>query len=182
MKTTLLAAALAFTATALHAEDAKLQSIPLKDIDGKETSLKAFAGQVVLAVNVASRCGKTPQYAGLQALFEKYKEQGLVVVGFPCNDFGAQEPGSNAEVKEFCSTKYKVTFPMMDKLHVKGPEQHPLYKALTGEGAAFPGDIGWNFTKFLIGRDGVVIQRFAPGVTPGSPEIAAALAAALAVK
>ena len=182
MKTTLLAAALAFTATALHAEDAKLQSIPLKDIDGKETSLKAFAGKVVLAVNVASKCGKTPQYAGLQALFEKYKEQGLVVVGFPCNDFGAQEPGLNAEVKEFCSTKYKVTFPMMDKLHVKGPEQHALYKALTGEGAAFPGDVKWNFGKFLIARDGSVAARFEPGVEPDDAKVTKAIEDALAKK
>ena len=114
MKNTLLALALAFTVTASQAGDAKLQAIPLKDIDGKETSLKAFAGKAVLAVNVASRCGNTPQYTALQALFDKYKAQGLVVVGFPCNDFGAQEPGTNAEVKEFCTKKYSVTFPTME--------------------------------------------------------------------
>src|SRR5436309_8743493 len=134
-------AVLAVTVTlgsSLLAEDPKLQSIPIKDIDGKQTSLKAFAGKVVLAVNVASQCGNTPQYAGLQSLYEKWKDKGLVVVGFPCNDFGAQEPGSNEEIKAFCSSNYRVTFPMMDKLHVKGAEQHPLYKELTGPGAAFP--------------------------------------------
>src|SRR6266446_1472246 len=151
-----LAAGFTFTA-ALIADEPKLQSIPLKDIDGKETSLKAFAGKVVLAVNVASQCGNTPQYAGLQSLYEKLKDKGLVVVGFPCNDFGAQEPGSNQEIKEFCSTNYRVTFPMMDKLHVKGAGQHPLYKELTGPGAAFPGNVQWNFGKFLIGPDGKVL-------------------------
>ncbi len=180
MKNILLA--LALTATASHADDAKLSAIPLKDIDGKETSLKAFAGKVVLAVNVASRCGNTPQYAGLQALFEKYKAQGLVVVGFPCNDFGAQEPGTNADVKEFCTTKYSVTFPMMDKLHVKGAEQHALYKELTGAGAAFPGDVKWNFGKFLIARDGTVAARFEPGVQPSDAKLTKAIEDALAKK
>src|SRR6266478_8206665 len=138
--TSLLTLTAAITLSAsLFAGESKLQSIPLKDIDGKDTSLKAFAGKVVLAVNVASRCGNTPQYKGLQSLQDKLKDKGLVVVGFPCNDFGAQEPGSNTDIKEFCSTKYHVTFPMMDKLHVKGSEQHPLYKELTGPGAAFPG-------------------------------------------
>src|SRR5687767_13599525 len=118
----------------LHAEEPKLYSVPLKDIDGKDTSLKAYSGKVILAVNVASRCGNTPQYTGLQALHEKFKDKGLVVVGFPCNDFGGQEPGTNEEVKDFCTTKYKVTFPMMDKIHVKGPEQHALYKELSGPG------------------------------------------------
>ena len=158
---------------------------PLSGVDGNPL-LRIFQptgrGKVVLAVNVASRCGNTPQYAGLQSLFEKYKEQGLVVVGFPCNDFGKQEPGTNAEVKEFCSTKYKVTFPMMDKLHVKGPEQHALYKALTGEGAAFPGDVKWNFGKFLIARDGSVAARFEPGVEPDDAKVTKAIEDALAKK
>ena len=155
----------------LFAEDTKLQSIPFKDIDGKETSLKAFSGKVVLAVNVASRCGNTPQYSGLQALYDRLKDKGLVVVGFPCNDFGAQEPGTNAEIKEFCSKNYSVTFPMMDKVHVKGPEQHPLFKELTGPGSAFPGNVKWNFGKFLIGADGKVIARFEPGVEPDDAKL-----------
>jgi glutathione peroxidase len=166
----------------LHAEEPKLYAVPLKDIDGKDTSLKAYSGKVILAVNVASRCGNTPQYTGLQALHEKFKDKGLVVVGFPCNDFGAQEPGTNEEVKEFCSTKYKVTFPMMDKIHVKGPEQHALYKELSGPGSPFPGDVKWNFGKFLIGRDGKVIARFEPGTKPEKDEVVKAIEAALEKK
>ncbi len=182
MKIAHTAAAIITLAASAFAQEAKLQSIPLKDIDGKETSLKAFAGKTILAVNVASHCGNTPQYAGLETLFAKYKEQGLVVVGFPCNDFGAQEPGTNAEVKEFCTAKYKVTFPMMDKLHVKGAEQHPLYAALTGPGAAFPGDVKWNFGKFLIGRDGKVLARFEPKTQPDSADVTKAIEEALAKK
>ncbi len=178
-------ATLAVTATlsaSLFAEEPKLQTIPLKDIDGKETSLKAFAGKLVLAVNVASHCGNTPQYSGLESLYEKFKDKGLVVVGFPCNDFGAQEPGTNDEIKTFCTSKYSVTFPMMDKLHVKGPEQHPLYKELTGPGAAFPGNVKWNFGKFLIGRDGTVLARFEPGVAPDDAKVVQAIEDALAKK
>ena len=168
--------ALAVTASA---EPPKIYSIPLKDIDGKDTSLNAFAGKVVLAVNVASHCGNTSQYEGLQSLFAKNKDKGLVVVGFPCNDFGKQEPGTEAEVKSFCSTKYQVTFPMMAKIHVKGPEQHPLYKELT---TALPGDVKWNFGKFLIGRDGKVLARFEPGLSPDDEKITQAIADALAAK
>ncbi len=166
-------------AVTASAEPPKIYSIPLKDIDGKDTSLNAFAGKVVLAVNVASHCGNTSQYEGLQSLFEKNKDKGLVVVGFPCNDFGKQEPGTEAEVKEFCSTKYQVTFPMMAKIHVKGPEQHPLYKELT---TARPGDVKWNFGKFLIGRDGKVLARFEPGLSPDDEKITKAIADALAAK
>jgi glutathione peroxidase len=176
-----LAAGITVTAS-LFAGESKLQSIRFKDIDGRETSLKAFAGKVVLAVNVASQCGSTPQYAGLQSLYEKFKDKGLVVIGFPCNDFGGQEPGSNKEIKDFCSTNYRVTFPMMDKLHVKGPEQHPLYKELAGPGAAFPGDVRWNFGKFLIGRDGTVAARFEPDVEPDDAALLKALEDALAKK
>ncbi len=166
-------------AVTASAEPPKIYSIPLKDIDGKDTSLNAFAGKVVLAVNVASHCGNTSQYEGLQSLFAKNKDKGLVVVGFPCNDFGKQEPGTEAEVKEFCSTKYQVTFPMMAKIHVKGPEQHPLYKELT---TALPGDVKWNFGKFLIGRDGKVLARFEPGLSPDDEKITKAIADALAAK
>lgn len=176
-----LAATVVISASAF-AEAPKIYSIPLKDIDGKETSLKAFEGKVILAVNVASKCGLTPQYEGLQELYSKNKDKGLVVVGFPCNDFGKQEPGTEAEVKEFCSTKFSVTFPMMSKLSVKGPEQHPLYKELTGPGAAFPGDVKWNFGKFLIGRDGKVLARFEPNVAPDDAKLAKAVADALAAK
>ena len=177
-------AALALTVTSVIASagEANLQHIPLKDIDGKDTSLKAFTGKVVLAVNVASRCGNTPQYSGLQALYDKFKDKGLVVVGFPCNDFGAQEPGTNAEIKTFCSSNYSVTFPMMDKLHVKGSEQHPLYKELTGPGAAFPGNVKWNFGKFLIGRDGKVLARFEPDAEPGDATLVKAIEDALSKK
>ena len=148
---------------------------------GRLTGPTGF-GKATLIVNVASECGYTPQYAELQQLWDRYRERGLVVLGVPCNDFGAQEPGSNADIKEFCSTKYQVTFPMMDKLHVKGPEQHPLYKELTGPGSAFPGDVKWNFGKFLIGPDGKVLARFEPGVKPEDPKLVKAIEDALPKK
>ena len=161
---------------------ANLREIPIKDIDGKATSLKAYEGKVLLVVNVASKCGLTPQYKALEAAHQKYKDKGFSVLAFPCNDFGAQEPGANDEIKEFCSTKYNVTFPLFDKLHVKGPEQHALYTALSGKDSPFPGDVKWNFGKFLIGRDGRIIKRFEPRVAPDSPEVAEAIEAALAEK
>jgi glutathione peroxidase len=176
----LLAALLGATMT--FAAEPKLYDVPLKDIDGKDTSLKAYKGKVLLLVNVASKCGNTPQYAGLEKLQQKYKDQGFTVLGFPCNDFGAQEPGSNEDIKEFCSSKYAVTFPMFDKVHVKGAEQHPLYKELSGKDAPFPGDVKWNFGKFLVGRDGKIIKRFEPGVKPEAPQVAEAIEAALAAK
>ena len=158
---------------------AKLHEIPLKDINGKETSLGAYKGKVLLVINVASKCGLTPQYKALESVHQKYKDKGFAVLGFPCNDFGSQEPGSNEEIKEFCSTKYNVTFPMFDKLHVKGPEQHPLYAALTGKDSPYPGEIKWNFGKFLIGKDGKILKRFEPKVAPDSPEVTEAIEAAL---
>lgn len=162
--------------------EAKLQEIPLKDINGQATSLKAYEGKVLLVVNVASKCGLTPQYKALEATHQKFKDKGFSVLGFPCNDFGSQEPGTNEEIKEFCSTKYQVSFPMFDKLHVKGPEQHPLYAALSGKESPYPGDVKWNFGKFLVGRDGRVIKRFEPKVAPDSPEVTQAIEAALAAK
>jgi len=156
-----------------------IQDIPLKDINGKDTSLKTYAGKVLLIVNVASECGNTPQYAGLQALYLKHKDAGLVVLGFPCNDFGAQEPGTNEEIKKFCSSNYQVTFPMFDKIHVKGADQHPLYAALTGSSGAFPGDVTWNFGKFLVGKDGKPLQRFEPETEPSDPELVKAVESAL---
>lgn len=164
------------------AAETSIQDIPLKDIDGKDTSLKAYQGKVLLVVNVASKCGLTKQYTELQALHEKFKDQGFTVLGFPCNDFGAQEPGTNEEIKTFCSTKYNVSFPMFDKLHVKGPEQHALYSALTGKGGAFPGDVKWNFGKFLIGKDGKPLQRFEPRTPPDAPAVVAAIEKAIAAK
>lgn len=169
-------------ASAFAADAPALQNIPLKDIEGKATSLKAYQGKVLLLVNVASECGNTPQYEGLQALYDKYKDKGLVVIGFPCNDFGAQEPGTNEQIKQFCTAKYKVTFPMFDKIHVKGPEQHPLYVALTGTSGVFPGNVKWNFGKFLIGRDGKPLQRIEPGTVPTDAAVVKAIEEALAAK
>ena len=159
-----------------------LYDIPLKDINGKPTSLKSYKGKTILVVNVASKCGLTPQYSALEALHKKYQSKGLVVLGFPCNDFNGQEPGSNSEIQQFCSSKYDVTFPLFDKLHVKGPDQHPLYAALTGEKAPFPGDVKWNFGKFLINKDGKIIKRFEPKTTPDSAEVTEAVEAAIASK
>ncbi len=158
---------------------APLQDIPFKTADGKDASLKDYAGKVVLVVNVASKCGHTPQYAGLEELYKKYSPEGFVVLGFPCNDFGGQEPGTNEEIKEFCTSKFAVTFPIFDKVHVKGPGQAPFYAALSGPAAKFPGDTKWNFGKFLIGKDGEVLARFEPGVKPADPAVVAAVETAL---
>ncbi|MEI9866115.1 MAG: glutathione peroxidase [Limisphaerales bacterium] len=159
-----------------------LYTIPLKDIDGKDTTLKPYAGKVLLIVNVASQCGYTPQYAGLESLYKKYGAQGLMVAGFPCNQFGGQEPGTTAEIKQFCTSKYDVTFPMFDKLDVNGNGRHPLYVALAGAASPFPGNIKWNFTKFLIGRDGKIVARFDSKVKPDSEEMTKAVEAALMAK
>jgi glutathione peroxidase len=161
---------------------ASLDQIPVKDIDGKDTSLKAYQGKVLLVVNVASKCGLTPQYKGLEAIHEKYKEKGFSVLGFPCNQFAGQEPGSNEQIKEFCASTYKVTFPLFDKIDVNGPNRHPLYEALAGKDSPYPGDIKWNFGKFLIGRDGKIVKRFEPRTTPDSAEVTQAIEAALAAK
>ena len=148
----------------------------LNSIDGKPAPLADYKGKVVLVVNVASQCGYTPQYTALEAIYEKYKDQGFVILGFPANNFGAQEPGTNEEIKTFCTRKYSVTFPMYSKISVKGADQAPLYGYLTKEtGAGIAGDIKWNFTKFLVDRDGKVIQRFEPAVTPDSKEVTAAI-------
>ena len=148
----------------------------LPSIDGQPASLSTYKGKVVLMVNVASKCGYTPQYAALQSTYEKYKDQGFVILGFPANNFGAQEPGTNAEIKTFCSTKYNVTFPMFSKISVKGSDAAPLYQFLTEKAnPAVAGEIKWNFTKFLVDRNGKVVQRFEPAVTPDSPEVLAAI-------
>jgi len=147
----------------------------LNSIDGKPAPLSAYQGKVVLIVNVASRCGFTPQYAGLEALYEKYKDRGFVILGFPANNFGGQEPGTNEEIKTFCSSKYNVTFPMYSKISVKGEDKAPLYQFLTATG----GEIQWNFTKFLVDKNGKVVARFEPKVTPESPDVAGAIEKAL---
>ena len=165
----------AFAASSVH-------EFSLPSIDGAPAPLSAYKGKVVLIVNVASQCGYTPQYAGLEKLYEKYKDKGFVVLGFPANDFGAQEPGTNEEIKTFCSTKYNVKFPMMSKVSVKGDDKTPLYQYLTDKSAnpKTGGDIQWNFTKFLVGPDGQIVARFEPKVTPDSPEVTSAIEKALA--
>jgi glutathione peroxidase len=153
----------------------------MKSQDGQDVPLSRYRGNAVLMVNVASRCGLTPQYRGLQALHEKYAARGLAVLGFPANDFGQQEPGSDAEIKQFCHTNYGVGFDMFSKVAVTGDQKCPLYRYLTSEETdpGFSGEVQWNFAKFLIGRDGSVVARFDPGVDPESPEITAAIEAAL---
>lgn len=154
----------------------ELKDISLTTLDGQETSLDAFEGKALLIVNVASRCGFTPQYAGLEELYEKYAERGFAVLGFPSNQFMFQEPGSAEDIKEFCSMTYGVTFPMFEKVHVNGKKQHPLFKELTtakdASGAA--GKVQWNFEKFLVSPDGDV-QRFRSAVKPDSPEVVDAI-------
>jgi glutathione peroxidase len=146
-------------------------------IDGKPAPMASWKGKVMLLVNVASKCGYTPQYKGLEAVYEQYKDRGFVIVGFPANNFGGQEPGTNAEIVEFCSRTYNVTFPMMSKISVKGDDQAPLYRFLTGgaANAALAGDIKWNFTKFLVDRDGNTVARFEPATTPDSAEVKSAI-------
>lgn len=150
----------------------------VKNIDGGEVSLKDYRGKAMLIVNVASNCGYTPQYKGLQSLHEKYKDKGLVVMGFPSNDFGGQEPGTESEIKNFCESRFDVSFPMFSKVKVKGDAKADLYKTLTAETGG--DEVKWNFTKFLVGKDGRVIKRFASGVEPESDELVAAVEAALA--
>ena len=149
---------------------ASVHDFQARTIDGQERSLKDFAGQGLLVVNVASKCGFTPQYAGLEALHRKFKDRGLVVLGFPCDQFGHQEPGDEAEIRQFCSLTYDVSFPMFAKVDVNGPRAHPLFNWLKSEKAGFLGTEGikWNFTKFLVGRDGRVLKRYAPTDKPES--------------
>jgi glutathione peroxidase len=156
-----------------------LTEIPFKTMDGKDAKLADYKGKVLMIVNVASKCGNTKQYTPLEAIYKKYSPQGFTVLAFPCNDFGGQEPGTNEEIKQFCSTTYPVTFPLFDKIHVKGPAQAPLYAALTGPNAKFPGDVKWNFGKFLIGKNGEVIARFEPKTQPDDAEVTSAIEAAL---
>ena len=170
-----LAGAILIMATSLFA-GSNLYTFTLNSIDGKPAPLADYKGKVVLIVNVASQCGYTPQYSALEAIYEKYKDRGFVIVGFPANNFGAQEPGTNEEIKTFCSRKYNVTFPMYAKISVKGADQAPLYAYLTKEtGNGIAGEIQWNFTKFLVDRNGNVVQRFEPAVTPDSTDVTTAI-------
>jgi glutathione peroxidase len=175
VSTALLMQAMALCAGSIH-------DTAVKDIDGKQASLKPYHGKVLLIVNVASRCGFTPQYKELEAVYEKYKDKGFVVLGFPCNQFGGQEPGTDEEIKQFCSSKFNVTFPLFDKIEVNGPNRHPLYASLAGKDSPYPGDIKWNFSKFLISRDGKILKRFESNVVPDSAAVTQAIEAALAAK
>jgi glutathione peroxidase len=168
-------------AEAKKEKDVSVLSYKMKTIDGKDVELSKYKGKVVLFVNVASKCGLTPQYKGLEALHEKYGKDGLAIVGVPANEFGSQEPGTNDEIAKFCSTKYNVKFDMLSKVVVKGDGICPLYKHLTSKESnpKFAGDIKWNFTKFLIGKDGQIVARFEPRVEPSAPEVTEAIEAEL---
>ena len=180
----ILALAIGLAAAASAQEGAPMPSIydfTLKNIDGRDRSLAEFKGQVLLLVNVASKCGFTKQYAGLEKLYQAYKDRGFVVLGFPANNFMGQEPGTEAEIKSFCSLNYGVTFPMFSKISVKGKTIHPLYAYLTDE-ELHPGSggaVGWNFNKFLVGPDGKVLAHYGSRTAPEDPELAAAIEAAL---
>ncbi|MBY0503366.1 MAG: glutathione peroxidase [Bryobacteraceae bacterium] len=165
----LLTASLLSGASSIH-------EFSLKSIEGKAAPLAEYKGRVVLLVNVASQCGYTPQYKGLESIYRRFKDQGLVIVGLPANNFGEQEPGTNAEIKDFCKRTYDVTFPMMSKVSVKGEDMIPLYQFLTAETG---GDIRWNFTKILVDNRGKVMKRFEPNVDPESPELLTAIQEAL---
>ena len=170
-----LSALLAFAA------DKSVYEYTLNSIDGQPAPFSAFKGKVLMVVNVASRCGYTPQYSALESVYEKYKDKGLVIVGVPANNFGAQEPGTNEEIKTFCTRKYNVQFPMMSKVSVKGSDTAPLYQYLTDTklNPKTGGEIKWNFTKFLVDRQGNIVARFEPDVTPDSPQVISAIEGAL---
>jgi glutathione peroxidase len=179
-----VAAGFAMIGSARAADEKSPLDFKMKAIDGKEVNLGDYKGNVVLIVNVASKCGLTPQYEGLEALYEKYGKDGLVVLGFPANEFGKQEPGTDVQISEFCTAKYGVKFPMFSKIVVKGDGQHPLYQFLTDEDTnpKYAGDISWNFEKFLVDRNGKVVARFAPRTTPDSAEVTKAIEAEIAKK
>jgi glutathione peroxidase len=168
-------------ATMLGAQASSIYDFTMKSIDGQPVSLSSYRGKVVLVVNVASKCGFTPQYSALESIYEKYKDKGFVIVGVPANNFAQQEPGTDAEIKTFCTNKYNVTFPMMSKVSVLGDDKTPLYVYLTDKSTdpKFAGDIKWNFTKFLFDKNGNPVARFEPNVKPDSPEVTAAIEGAL---
>ncbi|MBT2185471.1 glutathione peroxidase [Sphingobium nicotianae] len=156
-----------------------LADIPVKTIKGADASLADYAGKVLLVVNVASKCGLTPQYEGLEKLYRDYRDDGLVVLGFPANEFAGQEPGTNEEIATFCTTNFGVDFPMFEKIVVKGPDKHPLYAELIAESDTPDAEVQWNFEKFLVSRDGHVVRRFSPRTEPSDPELVAAIEATL---
>jgi glutathione peroxidase len=166
------------TSSAMVSTNTSIHEFTVNDIDGKPVKLDSYKGKVVLVVNVASRCGNTPQYEGLEKLYKQHKDKGFVVLGFPANNFMGQEPGTETEIKQFCSSKYNVTFPMFSKISVKGSNIHPLYQYLT-QNSTPNGEVQWNFGKFLIGKDGKILARFDPGVQPNSPEVTSAVEKAL---
>ncbi len=168
--------------TAAGTPGASIYRFEMDNIDGTPVDIGTYSGKVLLVVNVASKCGYTPQYAGLQQLYEKYQDEGLVVLGFPANDFGSQEPGTDEEIKTFCTTNYNVAFPMFSKISVKGDDIHPLYAYLTSaeSNPQYAGPITWNFNKFLIGRDGEVVGRYDSKVEPLSPQLTGDIESALA--
>ena len=180
----LLAIVICATMTSFSSADDHECALDFKatTIDGETVDLEDYEGKVVVVVNVASECGLTPQYAGLQAMYDQYKEKGFVVLAFPCNQFGSQEPGSEAEIKQFCSSKYHVNFPMFSKVDVNGDKAAPIYKYLTSKDLppVGTGKVSWNFEKFLIDREGNVIGRFSPRTTPKDPEFVKAIEAELA--
>ncbi len=181
MRKFLLTLLLSVACCTLSAQPKSIYDFTMKSIDGQQVSFSSYSGKVVLLVNVASKCGFTPQYAALESLYEKYKDKGLVIVGIPANNFAQQEPGTNEEIKKFCSNKYNVTFPMMAKVSVLGDDQAPLYTFLTAKASdpQYGGDIKWNFTKFLFDRSGNAVARFEPNVKPDSPEVTAVIEKAL---
>lgn len=164
--------------TPVRESEEGVHAFSAKDIDGKTVKLSQFKGKALVIVNVASRCGLTRQYEALEQLFREHQDEGLVVLGFPANQFAGQEPGTEAEIKEFCQTKFGVTFPMFSKIEVKGPGAHPLYQYLVGA-TENKNDIEWNFAKFVVGRDGKVVGRFSPQTLPSDPKFMAAVEAAL---
>lgn len=174
----------AFSTMASAEEHECALNFKAKTIDGETVDLEDYEGSVVLIVNVASRCGLTPQYAGLQQMYEKYKDKGFVILGFPCNQFAGQEPGSDADIKEFCSSKYSVSFPMFSKIDVNGEDAAPIYKYLTSKDTkpTGKGEISWNFEKFLVDREGQLINRFAPRTKPSDEDLVKAVEAELAKK
>jgi glutathione peroxidase len=182
--TSLIIGPLMATARAADENPKTIYGFTMSDIDGKAIPLEKYKGKVLLIVNVASQCGNTPQYAGLEELYRKYKDRGLVVLGFPANNFGQQEPGSNEEIKTFCQTNYNVTFDMFSKISVKGPDQHPLYRFITSPETdpEYSGDVRWNFQKYLVDRNGVIVGKFLPKVAPLSKEVTSAVEKALEQK
>jgi glutathione peroxidase len=156
-------------------EDNKINDITVKDISKKDVSLSDYNGKVLLIVNVASECGYTPQYKGLEELYQKYKNKGFEILAFPCNDFGAQEPGTNEEIVRFCSTNYGVTFKLFDKIKILGPGKSPLYQRLINNKVTPKSDIRWNFEKFIISKDGEIVNRFPSSATPKSEKIISAI-------